>query len=91
MMLDAVIGNGCTHCEPGHPVETIQVGRGKHKVIITLCLECVMLWFPGKTVAWWEARHAPFKDHIAAALRKAAAKERQQNDAALALALAAAR
>lgn len=81
--LDAAFGRGCTHCEPGVPVEKIQVGTGKRAVVINLCLECVMLWFPDKTADWWEARHAPFKDHVRAAMKRAAAKEREENRAAM--------
>lgn len=83
MILDAAIGRGCTHCEVGYPVEKIQVGRGKRKVVINLCLECVMLWYPDKTVDWWEARHAPFRDHVGDALKRAAEKERKEIEAAL--------
>ena len=60
MVLDAAFGRGCTHCEVGHPVEEIK-SRAGH---IHLCLECVLWWFPGKSVAWWEERHAPFADHL---------------------------
>lgn len=83
MMLRAVVGKGCEHCEVGVPIEKIQLGRGKRKVVFELCLECVMLWFPDKTVEWWEARHAPFKDHPGDALKRAAEKERKENEAAM--------
>ena len=83
MMLRAVVGKGCAHCEIGHPIEKIQLGRGKSKLVIELCLECVMLWFPDKTVDWWEARHAPFKDHVGDALKRAREKERKENEAAM--------
>lgn len=82
-MQQVAIGQGCSHCEDGHPIEQIQVGRGERKVVINLCLDCVMLWFPDKTVEWWEARHAEFADHIGQALKRAAAKERTRNYDAL--------
>lgn len=40
-----------------------------------LCLECVLAWFPGRDVAWWEDHHAPFADHVAEAIKRAAARE----------------
>lgn len=36
-----------------------------------MCLECVLGWWPGKEVAWWEERHNVFADHIAAAIKAA--------------------
>lgn len=59
-MLDATVGRGCDHCETGVPVEKIKSRLG----VVELCLECVMLWFPGRTVAWWEGHHVPFSDHL---------------------------
>ncbi len=61
MMLDAREGQGCDHCEVGVPIEYVQMPSGQ---VVQLCLECVMLWFPGWTVADWEARHAPYRDHL---------------------------
>lgn len=60
----AKIGQGCSHCEVGIPITHItSPGRDLH-----LCLECTMLWFPGKDTEWWESRHAPYADHERAAL-----------------------
>ena len=58
--MQAPLGRGCQHCEPGVPVEKVKSRAG----FIHLCLECVLLWFPGRAVDWWEARHAPFVDHV---------------------------
>lgn len=69
--LVAEFGRGCWHCEVGVPVERIESRRG----VIALCLECVLLWFPGKTVEWWEARHRPFRDHVGEALKRSRKKE----------------
>ena len=77
MMLDATEGHGCHHCEVGVPVERIESRRGK---VIALCLECVLLWFPGKTVEWWEACHTPFLDHVDEALRRSREKEKRAHE-----------
>lgn len=53
-------GAGCHHCVPGVPIERIETRHGT----VALCLECVLRWFPGKDVHWWEDRHAPFLDHV---------------------------
>ncbi|MFH1486623.1 MAG: hypothetical protein ABIH46_11175 [Chloroflexota bacterium] len=76
----AAEGRGCCHCEVGVPVERIESRRG---TVLALCLECVRLWFPGKTVEWWEARHAPFLDHVDMALRRSREKEAARNMEAL--------
>lgn len=55
MRIEANFGKGCWHCETGRPIEYIDR--------IALCLECVMLWFPGRSVEWWEARHTHYADH----------------------------
>lgn len=65
--MDAAFGRGCTHCELGVPVEKINSWAG----FINLCLECVLLWFPGRAVDWWEAHHAPFRDHVTNAIKRA--------------------
>ena len=78
MKLKTAIGNGCAHCEVGRPIERIEVGRGRRKLVIELCLECVMVWFPDKTVDWWEARHAHFQDHVEAALKRSRQKEAER-------------
>lgn len=59
-MIDSPHGNGCDHCIPGRPIEKVR-SRGH---IIKLCLECVLGWFPGYGVAWWEERHAPYADYV---------------------------
>ena len=69
-------GRGCHHCEVGVPIDHIEASRG---YIIRLCLECVMLWFPDWTVAQWEAAHAPFGDHVQAAIKLAAEREKLVN------------
>ena len=57
----AAEGRGCDHCPVGRPIEYIKTRGGR---VIKLCLECVLRWFPGRTVAWWEERHAPYSDHV---------------------------
>ena len=37
-------GRGCDHCETGVPVESIK----SRMSLVKLCLEYVMLWFPGR-------------------------------------------
>lgn len=72
-MLDAKFGKGCQHCEIGVDIEKIESdGYGRH---IRVCLECCMEWFPGKDITWWEANHAPFRDHVSDRIR--AARERE--------------
>ena len=66
----AVVGRGCDHCENGKPIERIKSRAG----LVELCLECVLLWFPGRKVAWWEERHAPYADHLGDALEAAREK-----------------
>ncbi len=71
-LLDAPLGRGCSHCERGAPITYVQPRRGR---LIALCLECTMLWFPGKSIEWWEARHAPLRDHVDDKLKAAIEKE----------------
>ncbi len=71
-MMDAAMGRGCTHCERGKPIEQIEGRLGRQ---IMLCLECVLRWFPGRSVAWWEARHAHLSDHVEDALQRSFDKE----------------
>ncbi len=77
--MKAALGRGCAHCERGQPIEDIEiVERDKvtgRRIKFKLCLECVFLRFPEKDVAWWEDHHAPFADHVAEAIQKAAARE----------------
>ncbi|KKL24972.1 hypothetical protein LCGC14_2409970 [marine sediment metagenome] len=73
-MLEAATGRGCQHCEPGVPVEKIKSRAG----LIHICLECVRLWFPRKSVDWWEERHAPFADHASNAIKIANKKAYDQ-------------
>ena len=67
VVIDAKDGRGCDHCETGVPITRVRYGR----CIVDLCLECTMLWFPGKTIEWFETQHAPYRDHLGRALEKA--------------------
>ena len=67
----AAKGNGCAHCERGKPIEEISSRAGGFE----LCLECVLGWWPGKDVAWWEERHSVFADHITMAIKAARQRE----------------
>lgn len=67
MLLDAPHGRGCWFCERGHPVEHVESPAGN----VALCLECVLRWFPGRSTDWWEARHAPLRDHLGIRLKEA--------------------
>lgn len=69
----AAVGNGCAHCERGKPVEQIEGRWGGRQ--INLCLECVLGWWPGKDVTWWEDRHNVFADHIVKAIKAAHKRE----------------
>ena len=69
--LEQLKGNGCRYCEPGHPVTTIYSPVGNVK----LCLECTMIWFPGRSIEWWESKHTPFLDHVEDAKRRAHEKQ----------------
>ncbi len=73
LWIRAARGRGCAHCERGQPIEDIETAGRRIK--FSLCLECVLVWFPGKDVAWWEDHHAPFADHVVAAIQRAAARE----------------
>ncbi len=70
-MRSVASGLGCNHCEVGRPIERIKSRAG----LIKLCLECVLLWFPGRAAGWWEERHAPYSDHLGDSLDAAAEKE----------------
>lgn len=72
MLLDAKYGKGCGHCEVGVDIEEIETKDG---VRVRLCVECVLLWFEGKDIAWWEANHAPFRDHVSDRIRAARKRE----------------
>lgn len=56
---DVAIGRGCSHCPTGYPITRVNSKSGK----IRLCYECTMRWFPQADPDWFEAHHAPFKDH----------------------------
>lgn len=71
----AEVGNGCHHCERGKPIDRFSSRAGAD---FRLCLECVLDWWPGKDVIWWEERHNVFADHIAEAIK--AAREREFNE-----------
>lgn len=64
-------GNGCAHCEGGYPIFRVESQAGNFH----LCLECLLDWFPGKDTAWFEARHAPFRDHLAFRRKQAIKRE----------------
>lgn len=72
-MIEAAVGNGCSHCERGKPIEQIKGRWGGRQ--INLCLECVLGWWPGKDVTWWEERHSVFADHITDAIKAARDRE----------------
>lgn len=67
----AAKGRGCSHCTIGQPIDYSE----RSKVVIKLCLECVLIWFAGWTVTDWEASHAPFADHLDDRIRAAIEKE----------------
>lgn len=69
----------CDHCDDPHIVERVDSRAGR----VRLCLSCSLLWFPGKSVAWWEARHTGFIDHVEARLKWAREREEARNIAAL--------
>lgn len=70
-LIDATKGRGCSHCEIGQPIDYSE----RSKVVIKICLECVLLWFAGWTVTEWEASHAPFADHLGDHIEAAIEKE----------------
>ncbi len=59
-LTDAAKGKGCSHCERGIPIDFSE----RSKVMIKLCLECVLVFFRGWTITKWEAQHAPLADHL---------------------------
>ena len=67
-MLDAAVGRGCDHCEVGMPITYVQCRSGR---VLSLCVECTLAWWPGRTADWWEGHHAPYEDHLRAALARA--------------------
>ncbi len=69
--LEELRGNGCRYCEPGHPITTVHSPAG----VVKLCLECTMIWFPGRSIKWWEERHTPLKDHVEDLKQRAYDKE----------------
>lgn len=70
-LIDATKGRGCSHCEIGQPIDYSE----RSKVVIKICLECVLLWFVGWTVTDWETNHAPLADHLGDRLDEAMKKE----------------
>ncbi len=71
-VLDAKFGRGCQHCEVGLNIEEVETKDGAR---VRLCVECVLLWFEGKDITWWEDNHALFRDHVSDRMR--AARERE--------------
>lgn len=67
MMIDAPHGLGCDHCEDEVPITVVRSRSGTVK----LGLRCTLLWFPGMNAEGFEARHAPFRDHLGDAKRRA--------------------
>ena len=53
-------GAGCFHCPDRVPITFVK-SNGRR---INLCLECTLKWFPHWTVEDFEARHAPYRDHL---------------------------
>ena len=43
--------------------------------LVELCLECTLIWFPGKDAAWFEEIHALFRDHLLDRMKEAAKRE----------------
>ena len=74
------IGNGCHHCERGIPIDYFKTKAG----VLALCLGCVMAWFPNKDVAWWEAQHAPYRDHVQDRIDAVLARQHSENELAMA-------
>ena len=72
-------GRGCAHCEEGHPIYRVRSPAGSFR----LCLECVLLWFPGRGGDWFEEHHRHFADHLDEALKRAREREAERNLAAL--------
>ncbi len=72
MYLDAKYGRGCQHCEVGVDIEEIET---KDCARVRLCVECVLVWFEGKDITWWEANHALFRDHVSDRIRAARKRE----------------
>lgn len=68
-------GNGCAHCYEGRPITRVGIG-GR---IMELCLGCTLGWFPSKDAAWFESRHAPFRDHTEWAIKRARERETERN------------
>ena len=56
--------HGCDSCA-GPIITKIEPKAGT----VELCLTHTLAWFPGKDTAWFEDRHAPFRDHLAARMR----------------------
>lgn len=64
-MMDATFnwgrkGRGCSHCEPGVAMSWFKTGSH----IVALCMNCLMAWFPGRSVEWLEERLDYYSDHI---------------------------
>lgn len=72
MYLDAKFGRGCQHCEVGVDIEEVETKDGAR---VRLCVECVLDWFGGKDITWWEANHGVFSDHVSDRIRAARARE----------------
>ncbi len=71
-LVNAAKGKGCNYCEHGIPIDYSE----RSKVMIKLCLACVMVFFRGWTVDAWEDQHAPLADHLGDRLDRAIEKER---------------
>ena len=64
---------GCDRCA-AHIMVKIESKAGT----VELCLACTLTWFPGRDAAWFEERHAPFRDHLADCMKAAAENERKE-------------
>ncbi len=62
VLVKARIGQGCNTCLDGVPITVVLTFHGGVTHRHQLCLQCTLLWFPGKTVDWWEERHTPYED-----------------------------
>ena len=66
-MLNARAGRGCSHCEPGVAMSWFKTGTH----MVALCMNCLMEWFPGRSVEWLEERLDYYADHVGYKLMKA--------------------
>jgi hypothetical protein len=70
---------GCDRCTAPIMVK-IESSAG----LVELCLACTLRWFPGRDAAWFEERHAPFRDHLGDRIKAAWEREKAAHDRAIA-------